>query len=543
MWMPGAGRIGVALRSDRLYSLEKPSPVTAKSITNDGLTDADARRRLNEHGPNELPVSKPRGVLRLLARSGHRAHVPAAGGLRRHLHGAGRSPRGLDAAGLRLRRDGHHLRPAAPHRTIAGGLARPVEPARTGHARRAAATHRRARTGVRRHRAAGRRRPRPGRHAARRVLESRGRRVAADRRVSAGGQASRTACRGRAVPGASEADPRVSSGTLVTQGTAPRRVIGHRRAQRAGPHRPVASQASRRRARRSSRRRGASCKRVAVVGLALACACLPRRYGVVLWRLAARPAGRAHAGHGHPAGGIARGADASSWDWAPGGWRARRCWRAASRPSNCWVRPPCCASTRPARSPPTAWRSGDCGTESASYDTPASPVPGAVAGGTARRARVRGAGQSSARLRPDGDGHRRRRAAPAGRHRASARRLDAGRRLSAVARDAGHVTRLAVTGPARAHDCRQRCARGHRRSVPSRRRAQRTDRRAGDGDGGRRACACSASPGPRFDADGAARATSTTSSSSSWVWSRWKIRCAQTCRRRLPSAMPPASAW
>jgi Ca2+-transporting ATPase len=40
--------------------------VTAKSITNDGLTDADARRRLNEHGPNELPVSKPRGVLRLL---------------------------------------------------------------------------------------------------------------------------------------------------------------------------------------------------------------------------------------------------------------------------------------------------------------------------------------------------------------------------------------------------------------------------------------------------------------------------------------------
>ncbi len=31
-----------------------------------GLTQAEARRRLDESGPNELPVSKPRSVLRLL---------------------------------------------------------------------------------------------------------------------------------------------------------------------------------------------------------------------------------------------------------------------------------------------------------------------------------------------------------------------------------------------------------------------------------------------------------------------------------------------
>ncbi len=30
-----------------------------------GLTEAEAHRRLNEGGPNELPVSKPRSVLRL----------------------------------------------------------------------------------------------------------------------------------------------------------------------------------------------------------------------------------------------------------------------------------------------------------------------------------------------------------------------------------------------------------------------------------------------------------------------------------------------
>jgi Ca2+-transporting ATPase len=40
--------------------------MTADASTNNGLSDADARRRLAEDGPNELPVSRPRGVLRLL---------------------------------------------------------------------------------------------------------------------------------------------------------------------------------------------------------------------------------------------------------------------------------------------------------------------------------------------------------------------------------------------------------------------------------------------------------------------------------------------
>ena len=40
--------------------------MAADSFTNNGLSDADARRRLAEDGPNELPVSRPRGVLRLL---------------------------------------------------------------------------------------------------------------------------------------------------------------------------------------------------------------------------------------------------------------------------------------------------------------------------------------------------------------------------------------------------------------------------------------------------------------------------------------------
>jgi P-type Ca2+ transporter type 2C len=40
--------------------------MTVDASTNHGLSDADARRRLAEDGPNELPVSKPRGVLRLL---------------------------------------------------------------------------------------------------------------------------------------------------------------------------------------------------------------------------------------------------------------------------------------------------------------------------------------------------------------------------------------------------------------------------------------------------------------------------------------------
>jgi len=40
--------------------------LTTDASTNNGLSDADARRRLAEDGPNELPVSRPRGVLRLL---------------------------------------------------------------------------------------------------------------------------------------------------------------------------------------------------------------------------------------------------------------------------------------------------------------------------------------------------------------------------------------------------------------------------------------------------------------------------------------------
>jgi len=40
--------------------------VAADSSTNPGLTEPEASRRLAEDGPNELPVSKPRGLLRLL---------------------------------------------------------------------------------------------------------------------------------------------------------------------------------------------------------------------------------------------------------------------------------------------------------------------------------------------------------------------------------------------------------------------------------------------------------------------------------------------
>ena len=40
--------------------------MAADDSTNNGLSEADARRRLVEDGPNELPVSRPRGVLRLL---------------------------------------------------------------------------------------------------------------------------------------------------------------------------------------------------------------------------------------------------------------------------------------------------------------------------------------------------------------------------------------------------------------------------------------------------------------------------------------------
>jgi P-type Ca2+ transporter type 2C len=40
--------------------------VAADALTNDGLTEVDAGRRMAEDGPNELPVSRPRGLLRLL---------------------------------------------------------------------------------------------------------------------------------------------------------------------------------------------------------------------------------------------------------------------------------------------------------------------------------------------------------------------------------------------------------------------------------------------------------------------------------------------
>ncbi len=120
----------------------------------------------------------------------------------------------------------------------------------------------------------------------------------------------------------------------------------------------------------------------------------------------------------------------------------------------------------------------------------------AAAGGAARAARVCGAGQPPPRLRPDGDGHRRGRAAPAGRHRAPARRLEPGRGLSAVGRDAGHVARLAVARPARTPDLREGRAGGHRRPVPPRRGAACGHCRTGRGAGWRRACACSVSRVP-----------------------------------------------
>ena len=114
----------------------------------------------------------------------------------------------------------------------------------------------------------------------------------------------------------------VFSGTLVTQGTARGCVmatgersalgrIGKSLASHGGENTPI---------QRETRR---IVKRIAVVGLALARP-WPSPSG---WRsgLAARPAGRPHAGDGHPARGIAGRADASSSAWAPGGWRARTC--------------------------------------------------------------------------------------------------------------------------------------------------------------------------------------------------------------------------
>ena len=80
--------------------------------------------------------------------------------------------------------------------------------------------------------------------------------------------------------------------------------------------------------------------------------------------------------------------------------------------------------------------------------------------------------------------------APAGRYRAPARRLEPGRGLSAVERDAGHVARMAVARPARTPDLREGRARGHRRPVPPRRRAACGHCRTGRGAGWRRACAC-----------------------------------------------------
>ena len=157
------------------------------------------------------------------------------------------------------------------------------------------------------------------------------------------------------------------------------------------------------------------------------------RIGLVggVGRLAARLAGRAHAGDGHPARGAAGRADA-----VPGSGRL-----AAGARERAGTQHP---GRRIAGRDDRAVRRQDRNADGQSHGgqaavvraavlrQPGTPASRAAAGGVARRAGVRGAGQPSPRIRPDGVGDRRRRTKAAGRHRTPARRLDPGRRLPFV---------------------------------------------------------------------------------------------------------------
>src|ERR1035441_4044487 len=106
-----------------------------------GLSDSEAQERLTADGPNELPTAKPRGILAIAvevarepmfvllvaARSADvdgggppGADVRAARGSRQRVPGHGSACGCADAAGLRVRSDGHHHRPRAPHRARFG---------------------------------------------------------------------------------------------------------------------------------------------------------------------------------------------------------------------------------------------------------------------------------------------------------------------------------------------------------------------------------------------------------------------------------------
>ena len=166
----------------------------------------------------------------------------------------------------------------------------------------------------------------------------------------------RTARAAWARPAASDL-PFVFSGTLVVaRATASRDVHRDRRAHRARADRQGArrrSQPERTPLQRETRR---LVRRLAVVGARAVRAGRRSLYGAPARRLARRRSSPASRSRWRCCPRSSRSSSRSSWRSAPGGSRSSTCSRGACRRSRRWARPPCCASTRPARSRRTGWR-------------------------------------------------------------------------------------------------------------------------------------------------------------------------------------------
>ena len=119
-----------------------------------GLTEAEAQARLRAEGFNDLPKTDHRTFLRIIGDVLREPMFALLLGAGVDLSRAGRSHRSPDAAGLRHHLGLDHRGPGDAQRARPRGAARPDQPARPGHPRRRAQAHPRPRGRARRCRGA-----------------------------------------------------------------------------------------------------------------------------------------------------------------------------------------------------------------------------------------------------------------------------------------------------------------------------------------------------------------------------------------------------
>ena len=517
----------------------RPTPVGPRASTLDlrglsGLTEAEARTRLAEEGPNELPASRSGAACSPSPSRSSASRCSCCWSPAAALYLLMGEP--SDALmllgfvfvvmGITIVQERRTERALEALRDLSSPRALVI---RDG----AAAAHRRPRGGARRHRRPRRGRPRAGRCACcGAAINLSRRRVAAHRRIGAGAQGAVGRRARRSTARAATTCPLVFSGTLVTAGQGIAEVLATGAAHRARQDRQGARSRSSPSRRRCRRRPGGWCAPSPSSASPPAPSWWsstpsPAAAPAQVWKeglLAGITMAMAIAAGGVPGGahdlpGAGRLADLAQprADAPHAGHRdARRGHRAVRRQDRHADPEPDDAAAAGRRRP---------------RPSTSAPAPPTLPGGVPRAARVRHPGQQARSVRPDGAGPRRR---PGDRlldaHRAPAPRVDAGARVPALAASCWPSARSGSS--ASGDDARRRRQGRARRRSPTcatcrRSGARRIAAEAAALAGGR---AARARRGPRPDAGGRACPASTARSrtSSSSAWSAWRIRCAPT---------------